>query len=103
MVGGGGNANEAAGRLGLPMDLIGEAEQFKNSDGIYPDNAQIVDLFCRVMTQWLYYPNGKPSGLNYPSLELPMRIMRISQDDERDVFDGIRVMELAALKVIRER
>jgi hypothetical protein len=103
MVGGGGSVDEAASRFGLPADILGEAEQFRQSDGIYPDNAQIVEIFSCMMTQWRIGPNGKPSGLDYKALETPMRIKRVKPEDEEDVFDGLRVMELAALKTMREK
>jgi len=103
MVGGGGSVDEASARLGLPAELLGEAESFRHSDGIYPDNAQTVDIFSCMMTQWKIAPNGKPSGLDYNALETTMRIKRVKFEDENDVFDGIRVMELAALQTLRER
>jgi len=101
LVGGGSSADEAANRLGLPLDLISESESFQHAEGIYPDNAQIVSVFSSMLTQWIMGPAG-PVGLNYVPLDRVFRSCRVKPEDEDEVFSLFQVMERAALKSIRE-
>lgn len=67
---------------------------------IEPDNWATVMLFLRVQTQWRHGFNG-PTGLDYPGVEATMRMARIARTVE--LFDGLQVMEFAALKALQER
>lgn len=102
MVGGGSDISETSNRLGLPADLLAESEQFQRADGVYPDNAQTVGIFSDMMTQWRMGPAGA-TGLDYNALPVVLMIRAVTDDERQDVFDGLRVMEMAALKSIRER
>jgi len=102
LVSGGRSVEEAAGRFGLPADLVSDSEQFRHSvDGIYPDNMQTVSVFRGMLTQWIMGPAG-PVGLNYVPLDRVMRSRGVDPDDEIDVFEGFQIMERAALQSIRE-
>jgi len=101
-VGGGRSVEEESSRFGLPVDLIAEAEEFRNYDGIYPDNIQTVEVFAGMITQWIMGPTG-PVGINYVPLDRVMRSCKVVPSDEDEVFWGFQVMERAALKTIRAR
>jgi len=86
----------------LPLDLIEEAENFRYSGGIYPDNIITVEVFSSMLTQWRTGPSG-PIGLDYGVLPMVMKFSEIGFSDQRDVFDGVRVMEMSALRTMREK
>jgi hypothetical protein len=103
MVGGNSDKNEASSRLGLPADLIGEAEGYRDAGGgIYPDNAQTVAIFSDMLTQWRVGATGA-TGLDYAALPAVFSIRHIKREDRADVFDGLQVMERAALEAMREQ
>jgi len=53
MMGKNGDDSEVANRLGLPVDLIHESEQFNERDsGVFPDNWKSYLVFSRMQTQW---------------------------------------------------
>lgn len=54
----------------------------------------------RLQTQWTMI-NGVFVGLQYPSVDALMRIMRIK--DRPEMFSDIQIMELAALRVLNDR
>ncbi len=68
---------------------------------IWPENRQTWNVFCSMRTQWLR-SNGMSGdrylGLNYVALESVMRMLKIRNQDE--IFNGIRVMESAAMEVL---
>ena len=98
---GGSKAEDASSRLGLPLDLIQEAEGIVGAkDGIYPDNWQAVSVFCDMSTQWRVGVNGA-TGLDYAALPAVLNIRRVN--DREDVFECLRVMERAALREIRQK
>jgi hypothetical protein len=99
MSSGGSKEEEASSRLGLPLDLIMEAEGIVGAkDGVYPDNWQTVSIFCDMSTQWRVGANGA-TGLDYAALPAVMSIRKVK--DRADVFDCLRVMERAALAEMR--
>ena len=67
---------------------------------IEPDNWETVMLFLRVQTQWRHGFNG-PTGLDYQGVEAAMRMARVARTVE--LFEGLQVMEFAALKAFQER
>lgn len=89
--------SKASGRLGLPVDLLEISETYKN-EGIYPDNLKTVAVFEAMLTQWRVGPGGAV-GLDYNVLPWVMERKRV--DDADDVFEGLRIMERAALREIR--
>lgn len=102
-MGGGGDVEEKSSTLGLPIELIQESENHRHDDeGIFPDNEQIVDVFKAVVTQWRVGPGGA-YGLDYNVFDRAFRRHKVKSEDEDDVFDGLQIMERAALKVLREK
>lgn len=102
-MGGDGGKEAAAGRFGVPVDLLDDAENFRHADqGVYHDNMATVETFCDMLTQWRMGPTG-PTGLDYQALPVVFRIRRIPRADHGDIFSGVQVMERAALKRILER
>lgn len=103
MVGGNSNVNETSNRLGLPAELIAEAEGYKDlAGGIYPDNAQTVAIFADMLTQWRVGHSGA-TGLDYSALPVVFNIRQIKKAKRADIFDGLQVMERAALVAMAER
>jgi hypothetical protein len=81
--------------LGLPIELIQDAEQYTPLDGgIYPDNMEAVSIFSDMSTQWNVGMSGA-TGLIYASLPVIFNIRRVK--DRSDVFDCLQVMERAIL------
>lgn len=71
---------------------------------VMPENLDAVHVFIACGTQWRYRAAGNGSqvvGLDYLSVEAMLRLYRTSH--RRDVFDKIRIMELAALEVFRAK
>jgi hypothetical protein len=60
-----------------------------------------VHVFVAASTQWRVGVAG-PTGLDYGALAEVMRMMAVPRRDWFDVFDGIRIMESAALEVMRK-
>jgi hypothetical protein len=54
-----------------------------------------------MMTQWRTGMNG-PTGLDYTALPVIFKIRGVKKKDRVDVYEGMRIMEQAALKSIRE-
>jgi hypothetical protein len=69
---------------------------------VLPENLEAVRLFCAASTQWRRAGmGGVPLGLEYPGLESAARMMGVGMTPE--LFESVRVMEFAALKVLVER
>lgn len=94
---------KAATRLGLPLELVQESENFSHAtEGVYPDNWMTVRVFTDLLTQWRMGYSG-PVGLDYGAIPVVFRIRKVKPDDREHVFDGIRVMERAALGALRTK
>ena len=68
---------------------------------VWPENWEVVEMFMRLQTQWHYSGMGQMTGLNYASVEALLRIYR--KKKPRELLDDLQVMELAALRVVREQ
>lgn len=79
-----------------------EASDFEQEVGIWPDNWEAFEVFAAMQTQWRVSMAG-PVGLDYNALEPVMRLRGIAKRDRGEVFDAVRVMELAALEVMRAK
>ena len=85
------------------MELMEEAEGVvRNEVIVFPDNVQIVAVFDAMMTQWRESMSGV-RGLIYEALPVVLRMKGVKGEDEEEVFDGIQIMERAALAKIREK
>lgn len=80
-----------------PEDYQGEDEF-----AVWPDNWQALDVFCAMQTQWRFTQMG-PTGLDYSALESTLRLRGVRKRDRADVFEAVRIMESAALAVMREK
>lgn len=69
---------------------------------VWPDNWPAVSLFVSLATQWRVGPGGA-TGLDYAALPFVLRIQRIPRADWSDAFDALRVMEIEALNIMREK
>ena len=66
---------------------------------LWEENLEIVRMFIRMQTQWNVGFSG-PVGLNYPSLEWLCKLYAVG--DPVAIFEGIQVMESAALAYFQE-
>jgi hypothetical protein len=64
---------------------------------IWDENWETVMMFVRMSTQWNTSMAGM-TGLNYPSLEWLCKLYSVK--DPVVLFEGIQVMEMAALSVL---
>lgn len=69
---------------------------------VWPENYLSLQVFEAMGTQWRVGISG-PTGLDYTVLPIVMRQMQVPKKERRQLFDDIRVMEGAALKVMREK
>ena len=61
---------------------------------VWEENWDIVMMFLRMSTQWHTSMAGM-TGLNYPSLEWLCKLYSVK--DPVAIFEGVQVMEMAAL------
>lgn len=65
---------------------------------IWPENLETVEAFLACRTQWeVSGMTGIKRGLRYADVAAAFDMLGVA--DKRDVFDGIRTMEAAALEV----
>lgn len=69
---------------------------------IWPENMDAADVFVLMGTQWRVGFSG-PTGLDYGVLPLVFRSLGIDEERQPDVFDGVRVMESAALSLMSSK
>ncbi len=100
MVSGGGSAEADAMATGLPLELVAMAVGHADQD-VYPDNWPVVRLFSDMSTQWRVGMSGLV-GLDYAALPAVMDLRGVDIADRAELFDGLRIMEEAALEEIRE-
>lgn len=88
----------------MPVELVAQSENFNrdNEFEIYPDNARTVALFIDMLTQWRVGVNGA-TGLDYNVIPMLFKLRRVKKKHRNDVFDGLKVMERAALEAIKTK
>lgn len=64
---------------------------------LWPENADPINLFIRLQTQWRYGPVGA-TGLDYNGVHSALRFLKIRPTTE--LFDQIQLMERAALDAL---
>lgn len=69
---------------------------------MWPDNLEAVNVFIQMSTQWRTGMSGV-IGLDYNVLPSGMRPGAAMDDHARDIFESIRVLEDAALEVMRSK
>lgn len=83
---------DAEGALGDMIAVLGEQDV-----AIWQENAATVEVFSAMLTQWNVGPGGA-IGLRYEVLPALFDLRGTPTGDRRAIFDGIRVMERAALE-----
>ena len=86
---------------GAPQEVIDALAQEDVELEVEKDCWETVMLFMRVQTQWRYSFGG-PSGLDYTAVFETMDRLRVS-DAEGHIFEGLQVMEVAALRAMAEK
>ncbi|KAK74796.1 PF08809 family protein [Bordetella bronchiseptica F2] len=69
---------------------------------LWPDNVMPKVVFEAMGSQWRIGFAG-PTGLDYGALAGVMRMLGVPPEQEIDVFDGVRVMESAALRMMNKK
>lgn len=69
---------------------------------VWPDNIVPVNVFIAMGTQWRVSMNG-PTGLDYNALPGVMRLCGVPRAEWPEVFESIRVLEDAALGIMRKK
>ena len=77
-------------------DAIAELQSRKQSTDfeVWEDNWDTVVMFLRVQTQWRIGMSGA-TGLDYNAIRWTFEMYGVS--DQREMFEGLQVMEAAAL------
>ena len=73
-----------------------------NDVEVWPENWRVWGLFMKLCTQWRYSFSG-PTGLDYAAVYPLLDRTASSSDDWHQLFDDLRVIELAARQRIREQ
>ncbi|MHB0925885.1 MAG: DUF1799 domain-containing protein [Gallionellaceae bacterium] len=68
---------------------------------VWSENYQIKQVFSAMLSQWNVGMNGV-IGLRYEALPLVLELHGIEAEQRREVFDGLRVMERAAVEEINK-
>ena len=68
---------------------------------VWPDNLLAVNTFVAMSTQWRVGAMGA-TGLDYNALIDVMKLIGVHAKDRGDVFEDVRIMEDAALKLMKE-
>lgn len=99
LVGGHDDGRETAAALAA-MGLTPETRPGDADVSVDEDNAHSVEVFAAMMTQWNVGMNGA-TGLRYEALPVALRIAGVPRADWPAVFGDLRIMEAAAMEVIR--
>ncbi len=76
-----------------------KAEQRPNFE-VWRENWTAVRFFLDLTTQWHWGAMGGAHGLNYQSLDFLLKIYSVKKP--RLIFEKIKIMEAAALKVLNK-
>jgi len=79
----------------LPSDVAPAAVD------LWDCNTLAVDVFDAMATQWRTAAHG-PTGLDYNAIPLVLRMRGVARAEWPDLFDDLRVLEMAALEQIFE-
>lgn len=68
---------------------------------VYPENWQTAQVFRELNLCWRVDSlTGHYLGLDRPSIESTLRLMQIESKRHLEIFEGLRVMEHAALEIL---
>ena len=77
-----------------------QSHESSNEFEVWEENWEILEMFMRMQTQWVVGMSGAV-GLSYPSLEWLCKLYSVK--DPVAVFEGVQVMEMAALAVLNAK
>lgn len=77
-------------------DKAQEADEFE----VWAENWDTVQLFLLVQTQWRTGSMGGVIGLDYTAIASAVRFAEV--DVTPEIFDGLRIMESAAVTALNE-
>jgi len=86
--------------FGAPAEVVSEATRVETDFEVWEENADVVDLFLKLQTQWTVSTAGVV-GLNYASVDFCLKIYKVRK--RLEIFEGLRVMEMAALALLNKR
>ena len=101
MYSGGVDPQDVAAKMGLPSDLIADAEGVADQD-VYPDVWPALDMLIDMQTQWRVGAAGA-TGMDYTALETLMRVKRVKAAERAELLGDVRRMETAVLELWREQ
>lgn len=87
-------------------ELRAEADTQRAGFALWPENAQAVEVFCGLGSQWrLLTGTGATywQGLRYEAIEPVLRLMGVPRRDWPPLFGRLRVMEAAAREALNEK
>lgn len=93
--------------FGLPTDALDGAFDHEEAHcEVWEDNWDTLMVWLSLQTQWrkeIPAMSGQMiwHGLNYPAVEATLRMMGLWKQ-AREIFDGLRVMEAAALPILNQ-
>ena len=73
---------------------------------VHPDNADAVEVFCQLGTQWRMLATlggAVTQGLDYSAVDATLRLLRFKPARRTELFHDLRLMESAALKAMSEQ
>lgn len=71
---------------------------------VWSDNAETVETFLALQTQWRVGPMGGYLGLDYPGVRAALDMRGVRKPvDRRRIFDDLQTMERAALAVLNAK
>jgi hypothetical protein len=86
--------------FGAPPELIESLNSTPVLFDVWPENADTLQLFLKLQTQWNVTAGGFV-GLNYPGVLAVFEICGVS--DRAQVFEDLQAMEAAALVVLNKK
>ncbi len=102
-MGGGSDIEAKSDKLRLPVDLLAISENHRHGgEYVYRDNWTTVKVFEDLLTQWRQGFGG-PTGIDYKALPVVFDIRNIKSTDREVIFNGLQVMEAAAITEMKER
>jgi hypothetical protein len=79
-------------------EITGGVQENEEQFEVWPENWDTVQFFMRLGTQWRYNTAGHATGLNYPSVESMLRILKIK--NKAEMMGGLQIMERAVLETL---
>lgn len=91
---------EEGGLIARLIEVVGTGEP--DEVEVWPDNCLTVQVFSGMLSQWNVGMSGV-IGLRYEALPFVLELYGVCGEQRREVYDGLREMERAAVKKINGR